>query len=67
MTVVFDGIVFLLTLSRTWKLSREARAAGIEATLSELILRDGEFPLLIDTVYNMNAILGSLYFGQVIL
>ena len=40
---MFDGTVFLLTIARTWSLSRQARAAGIEASQSALLLRDGSF------------------------
>ena len=42
LTVAFDAMVFVITLSRTWTLSRRAKAAGVEATLNELLLRDGK-------------------------
>ena len=35
-------MVFILTFSRTWIPYRRAQAAGIEAGLSELLLRDGK-------------------------
>ena len=42
LTVAFDVIIFVLTVSRTWVLSRQAKSVGIQASLSSLLLRDGK-------------------------
>ena len=42
LTVVFDAMVFILTFSRTWIICRRAKAAGVEASLSALLQRDGK-------------------------
>ena len=39
---MFDGIIFFSTVSRTWSISRQAKESGIEASLSNLLLRDGK-------------------------
>ena len=44
--MVYDAIVFLLTVSRTWINFRQARLLGLEADLSSLLLRDGKLPPL---------------------
>lgn len=64
LTIVFDGTVFGLTLSRTWQVSRQARAAGIRTSLYSLLLRDGE-DLFTYMYLNIpqGFLAGSLYFG----
>ena len=39
---MFDGIFFFSTVSRTWSISRQAKESGIDASLSDLLLRDGK-------------------------
>ena len=43
LTLIFDGMIFIFTVSRTWVISHQAEEAGIQASLSSLLLRDGEF------------------------
>ena len=41
--VAFDTLVVALTFYKTYQLARDARRAGIQSGLGEVILRDGEF------------------------
>ena len=41
LTLVFDAIIFLITISHTWANFRQAKSVGMKATLTQLLLRDG--------------------------
>ena len=47
LVVAFDTLVVSLTFYKTYRLTRDARRAGVRSSLGEVILRDGGFRRLL--------------------
>lgn len=54
LSTIFDIVVFILTVIRTFQIVREHRKCGARAYLPKLLMRDGKLLLLPSSVKNVN-------------
>ncbi|KLO05356.1 hypothetical protein SCHPADRAFT_988665 [Schizopora paradoxa] len=52
-TISFDTLISFLTISRTYRMFRENRRAGLDSRLTNMLLRDGSFYYVIMTCSNV--------------